>query len=95
MNALRLILEAGNWYDEQTRSWILSAAERIWFSAFFQVGPYLVNQQTKEIISYEDEESIQERCKYVLENKMGGVMFWEYDSDPKGYLLNEIDRSLK
>ena len=45
VNALRLILEAGNWYDEQTRSWILSAAERIWFSAFFQVGPYLVNQQ--------------------------------------------------
>jgi hypothetical protein len=45
VNALRLILENGNWYDEQTRSWILSAAERIWFSAFFQVGPYLVNQQ--------------------------------------------------
>jgi len=57
--------------------------------------PYLVNEKTKEIISYEDEESIKERCKYVLANKMGGVMFWEYDSDPKHYLLNEIDRSLK
>ncbi|REA58533.1 chitinase [Dyadobacter luteus] len=57
--------------------------------------PYLVNQETKEIISYEDEESIRERCKYVLDNKMGGVMFWEYDSDPKRYLLNEIDKSLK
>jgi chitinase len=57
--------------------------------------PYLVNEKTKEIISYEDEESVKERCKYVLENKMGGVMFWEYDSDPKLYLLNEIDRSLK
>jgi chitinase len=57
--------------------------------------PYLVNQDTKEIISYEDEESIRERCKYVLENKMGGVMFWEYDSDSKHYLLDEIDKSLK
>lgn len=44
-NALRLILEKGNWYDEQTRSWILSAAERIWFSALFQVGSVLVSQQ--------------------------------------------------
>ena len=57
--------------------------------------PYLVNEKTKEIVSYEDEESVRDRCKYVLENKMGGVMFWEYDSDPKHYLLNEIDRSLK
>ena len=57
--------------------------------------PYLVNEKTKEIISYEDEESVKERCKYVLENKMGGVMFWEYDSDPKLYLLNAIDQGLK
>jgi chitinase len=57
--------------------------------------PYLINSETKELISYEDEESIRERCKYVLENKMGGVMFWEYDSDPKHYLLDEIHRSLK
>ena len=57
--------------------------------------PYLVNETTKQVLSYEDEESVKEKCKYVLENKMGGVMFWEYTSDPKNYLLNEIDRSLK
>ena len=57
--------------------------------------PYLINEKTKELISYEDEESVREKCKYVLANKMGGVMFWEYDSDPKHYLLDEIDRSLK
>jgi len=43
--ALRHILRSGNWYDEQTRDWILTAAERIWFSAMFQVGPWLVSQQ--------------------------------------------------
>jgi hypothetical protein len=43
-SALRRILESGDWYDEQTRNWILSAAERIWVSAMFQVGPYLVSQ---------------------------------------------------
>lgn len=43
--ALRTLLETGNWYDEQTRAWILSASERIWFSAMFQMGPYLVSQK--------------------------------------------------
>jgi len=57
--------------------------------------PYLVNATTKQVLSYEDEESVREKCKYVLANKMGGVMFWEYTSDPKNYLLNEINRSLK
>jgi hypothetical protein len=44
-NALQALLEDGNWYDEQTRTWILSAAQRIWSSAMFQVGPYLVTQR--------------------------------------------------
>jgi chitinase len=58
-------------------------------------APYLLNQATGQILSYEDEEAVRDKCKYVLENKLGGVMFWEYDSDPKNYLLDEIDRSLK
>ena len=57
--------------------------------------PYLVNEKTKQVLSYEDEESVKQKCKYVLDQKMGGVMFWEYGSDPKNYLLNEIDKSLK
>jgi hypothetical protein len=43
--ALRCILISGDWYDEQTRNWILSAAERIWFSAMFQIGSVLVSQK--------------------------------------------------
>ncbi|WAC10236.1 glycoside hydrolase family 18 protein [Dyadobacter pollutisoli] len=58
-------------------------------------APYLLNATTGQILSYDDEESVREKCKYVLDKKMGGVMFWEYDSDPKHYLLDEIDKSLK
>ncbi|WP_031530615.1 glycoside hydrolase family 18 protein [Dyadobacter crusticola] len=58
-------------------------------------APYLVNDKTGQFISYDDEESIRDKCKYVLDNKLAGVMFWEYDSDPKNYLLNEIDKVLK
>lgn len=58
-------------------------------------APYLLNATTGQVLSYDDEESVREKCKYVLDKKMGGVMFWEYDSDPKHYLLDEIDKSLK
>ena len=57
--------------------------------------PYLVNTTTKQVISYEDEESVREKCRYVMDKKMAGVMFWEYTSDPKGYLLNEIHKTLQ
>ncbi len=53
-------------------------------------APYLFNADTKQFISYDDERSVKEKCAYVKDNKLGGVMFWEYSSDPKGYLLTEI-----
>jgi chitinase len=31
----------------------------------------------------------------VLSKKMGGVMFWEYSSDPKEYLLDEVNTILR
>jgi hypothetical protein len=43
--ALRCILISGDWYDEQTRNWIVSAAEQVWFSAMFQIGSVLVRQK--------------------------------------------------
>ena len=57
-------------------------------------APYLYNEKTKVFIGYDDEKSVREKCKYVLDNKLAGVMFWEYNSDPKGYLLDEINKSL-
>jgi chitinase len=57
--------------------------------------PYLLNASTGEILSYEDETSVTEKCKYVLDKKMAGVMFWEYASDSKSYLLNAVDTALK
>lgn len=56
---------------------------------------YIYNPTTREYMTYDDEKSVQEKCEYVMKNKMGGVMFWEYDSDLNGYLLNQINKSLK
>lgn len=58
-------------------------------------APYLFNFYKGVFLTYDDEESVKEKCQYVLENKMAGVMFWEYSSDPKEYLLNEINKNLK
>ncbi|MNK41377.1 Chitinase A1 precursor [compost metagenome] len=58
-------------------------------------APFLFNLQTKEFISYDDEWSVNHKCEYVLKHKLGGVMFWEYSSDNKEYLLNQITKSFK
>ena len=57
-------------------------------------APYLYNAQQQVFISYEDPQSIAAKCRFVLEQKLGGVMFWEYSNDPSGTLLRAIDDSL-
>ncbi|MFA6277985.1 MAG: glycoside hydrolase family 18 protein [Pedobacter sp.] len=58
-------------------------------------APFLFNPTTKQYISYDNEWSVANKCDYVLKNKLGGVMFWEYNSDKKGYLLDQITKSFK
>jgi GH18 family chitinase/type 1 glutamine amidotransferase len=58
-------------------------------------APYLFNPTTREFITYDDEWSVQNKCEYVTTHKMGGVMFWEYSSDEKEYLLDQINTSLR
>jgi len=57
-------------------------------------APYLFNEETRQLVSYDDEESVREKCEYVKENNMAGVMFWQYASDPKEYLLDVINENL-
>lgn len=57
-------------------------------------APYLFNEETNQLVSYDDEESVKEKCNYVKENNMAGVMFWQYASDPKEYLLDAINANL-
>jgi len=56
---------------------------------------YAFNKQTLQFFSFDDEWSVKKKCKYVKHKKMAGAMFWEYDSDLKGYLLDEIDKVLR
>ncbi|RZM30050.1 MAG: glycoside hydrolase family 18 protein [Pedobacter sp.] len=54
--------------------------------------PYLFNKKERHFIAYDDQRSVKEKCAYVQKKKMAGVMYWEHDSDLKGYLLAEINK---
>jgi chitinase len=56
--------------------------------------PYLYNSDKHIFVSYEDTESLAAKCRYVLQQKLGGVMFWDYTGDPSGALLGTISSSL-
>lgn len=57
-------------------------------------APYLFNAKNKQFITYEDNWSVNHKCHYVNQHQMAGVMFWEYDADPKSLLLDQIQTSL-
>ena len=65
---------------------------RYWDSA--ASVPYLYNPEKRIFVSYEDPESLAAKSRYVLSQKLGGVMFWEYFGDDSGKLLDTINRSL-
>ncbi len=51
-------------------------------------APYLFNGET--LISYDDEESIAAKCRYVKEKRLLGVMYWEHSCDKTRRLLFAI-----
>ncbi|MGI8951428.1 MAG: glycoside hydrolase family 18 protein [Chitinophagaceae bacterium] len=61
---------------------------RYWDSA--AKAPYLFNPGKNIFISYDDEESVKNKCEYVKKYHLAGVMFWEYNEDKKEYLLKVI-----
>jgi len=58
------------------------------------MAPYLFNSETRQLITYDDEASVKLKCEYVLDKHMAGVMFWQYASDPKEYLLDAMNKYL-
>jgi chitinase len=58
-------------------------------------APYLFNADKKIFISYDNERSVKEKCKYVKQHHLAGAMFWEYNSDKKEYLLKVIADKFK
>jgi chitinase len=43
--------------------------------------PYLISPARKMLVSYDDEESVRAKARYVLENGIHGVIIWEITAD--------------
>jgi chitinase len=41
------------------------------------MAPYLFNPETNIFISYDDERSVEEKCRYVKQHHLAGAMFWD------------------
>jgi chitinase len=75
-----------------------SVIDKNGFSRFWDhraKAPYLFNRDKKIFISYDDEQSVADKCKYVKKHHLAGAMFWEYFSDRKEYLLKVIADNFK
>jgi chitinase len=57
-------------------------------------APYLYNAAGHIFVSYEDPESLKDKCSYVAKHNLGGVMFWDYAGDPTGALLKTVHDAL-
>jgi chitinase len=79
-------------YSNISASMLNHGFTRYWDEA--AAVPYLYSSAQKIFVSYEDPESLAPKCKYVLDHKLAGVMFWDYSSDPSGKLLDAIDNGL-
>ena len=55
-------------------------------------APWLFNGDT--FLTYDDEESIACKCKYVKEQGLAGIMYWEHSCDPTGKLLGAMYKGL-
>jgi chitinase len=53
-------------------------------------SPFLFNPSTRMRISYEDERSVAQKAKYIKENNLAGLMYWDYFSDPGRKLLTAV-----
>lgn len=56
--------------------------------------PYLYSVATKVFISYDDEASIREKNRYVIEKRLRGAMFWELNADRNNVLGRIIAEDL-
>jgi chitinase len=58
-------------------------------------APYLWNANRRIFVTYEDPESLSRKGEYIQEHGLAGAMFWEYNSDLSGALLEALNKALR
>ena len=52
--------------------------------------PFAYSDTSHQFLSYEDPASLRAKASFVRDQHLGGMMFWQYFSDPSGALLNAL-----
>ena len=59
-------------------------------------APYIYNPEKRIFVTYDDKRSVELKTKYAIDNKLGGIMFWQLANDTfSDGLLDTIDRVRK
>ena len=58
-------------------------------------APFLYNADKRVFVSYEDEESVRMKARFVVDRGLAGIMFWQYTEDADGKLLDAINDAFK
>ena len=97
-------------YDTASSTWIWTNAGSVSFTyitnnymtsdlykAYYDSNagvPYIVKLDGTEFISYDNPRSIAAKSLYIIENELGGMMYWENGLDSTGSLLNAMKEGL-
>lgn len=86
--------EAGIRFFSDIKQNLLSSYIRFWDDE--AKVPYLYNAKTQQFISYDDEESLALKCRYIRNHQLGGAMVWELglDTRPDWAAMKTIYRTL-
>ena len=58
-------------------------------------APYLYDKNRGCFVTYENEDSINAKCSFVLKEGLGGVMIWELGEDYEDRLLESVFKGMK
>jgi chitinase len=56
---------------------------------------WLYSEKDHVFVSYENAESLKYKCQYILDQKLGGIMIWEYGQDFQHHLMNAVHAGLR
>jgi len=54
-------------------------------------APYLYNSATKELVVFDDPQSIKVKVDWAIDHGLGGLMFWEASDDPSNELIGAME----
>lgn len=57
--------------------------------------PYLFNRDSDTFVSYDNPQSLRDKCNYIKARELRGVMFWSFKSDYRSTLLRTLYEELK